>query len=177
MLLSGKKTNINCCDCPKTANNSCDCCQCPTLGNRCHCCELELNANTPKRKCWHSKCSCILNTVTANTQGTSGKDTKCCACPSRKKSTEKCCTRLKYCVHGILTILMGIFFLIGDNLPDEVCLFDSMDYTLNVTTCVIKDTRKCNFSKCTRATPSSVYTCRTIQYNNTVKFEALLFKK
>jgi uncharacterized membrane protein len=56
---------------------------------------------------------------------------------------------------------MGVLFLIGDNLPDEVCLFDSMDYTLDVTTCVINDNRTCNINTCTRTTPSSANGCRT----------------
>jgi uncharacterized membrane protein len=64
-------------------------------------------------------------------------------------------------LYEISTIFMGVLFLIGDNLPDEVCLFDSMDYTLDVTTCVINDNRTCNINTCTRTTPSSANGCRT----------------
>ena len=69
----------------------------------------------------------------------------------RKCEDSLSCGEMTY---DFLSLFMGVFYLIGDNLSDDVCRqwYSCTQFSITSTTCRIKDNRECNPTTCRKST-------------------------
>ena len=91
--------------------------------------------------CCFKKCCC-----SCTYDGPSNDNGFDCSCSCEEGERENCLKMTAYISYDVLSIIMCVFFLIGDNLSDDVCIFfggKCKNFHLNSNTCMISVNRTC----------------------------------
>ena len=135
--------------CQKSCNKIRCICTCLYWLQNVKSCTLLCCSCTYEKKCW----PCVVE-----------KNPESCECPSRKEKCHKCMKCCAYIFYDVVTIFMGVFFLIGDNLSDDICVFYGCgNFNVSNSTCkLIEDQRNdmnLTYANCTNL---HAKTCRRI---------------
>ena len=145
-----------CNTCPKVETKMCLCNECVADENStCRCCnrkrkystntrmsdQLHTEANDEESRqhnvneghiCSRGECRCCGRPRRPDIRNNNDS----CNCPSTKEKCHKCIRLITYVAYDVISIIMGVLFLIGDNLTDDICVFYHCgNFHVNSTTC------------------------------------------
>ena len=129
--------DICCCSCTKCENPGrvCTCTKCATNEGKCCCCMCDKIVTFTVNSCNLSQCS-----HSGNDLHECSKVCQLCGLTGpneiRKMKCYKCLKISAFIFYDLVSILMGVFFLLGNNLTDDICVFCNCgNFNVNSSTC------------------------------------------